>query len=200
MDEPRKSSRRRRGLLALLMAGTAIISATGATMSLALFTDSVAAGSNTFSSGTVKIGINPTSTIVSMSNMMPGDAVTGPVVVTNSGQSMRYSITGLATNTDTKGLAALLVVTIKTADTVGGTTCTAWTGTTLNTLVTTVGYTETNLVGTGSSVHPNGGRVLASGSETLCFRVALPSTVTTGQSATTTMTFTFYAEQTANNP
>ena len=44
--------------------------------------------------------------------------------------------------------------------------------------------------------------VLASGAnETLCFRVTLPSgTGNPYQAATTTTTFTFDAEQTANNP
>ena len=63
--------RRRRGLLALLMAGTALISATGATMSLALFTDSASADANTFTTGTIHIGINPAATIL---NPPPNDA------------------------------------------------------------------------------------------------------------------------------
>ena len=36
--------------------------------------------------------------------------------------------------------------------------------------------------------------------EDLCFAWDLPGSTTTGQGATTTATFTFYAEQTANNP
>ena len=47
-----------------------------------------------------------------------------------------------------------------------------------------------------------GDRTLAAAAnETLCFRVTLPSgTGNAYQSATTTTTFTFDAEQTANNP
>lgn len=191
--------RRRRGLLALLMAGTALISATGATMSLALFTDSASAAANTFTTGTIHIGINPTATILAANPMMPGDTVNGSVVVTNTGTAqMRYAVSGSATNTDGKGLASQITLTIKTADTTGGTTCTAWTGTSLFTGV--VPYAEGNLIGTFAT-HPNGGRTLGAGLfETLCFRATLPQlTPNAYEGASTTMTFTFYAEQTANN-
>ena len=63
MDDTMKTRRRHgRSLLALAVAGTALISATGATMSLALFTDSASANGNIFSTGTVHIGINPAAT------------------------------------------------------------------------------------------------------------------------------------------
>jgi predicted ribosomally synthesized peptide with SipW-like signal peptide len=191
--------RRRRGLLALLMAGTALISATGATMSLALFTDSVSANANTFTTGTIHIGINPTATILSDVTMMPGDTVNGSVVITNTGTAqMRYAVSGSATNTDGKGLASQITLTIRQPDTAGGTTCTNFTGVQLFTGV--VPYAEGNLIGTFAT-HPNGGRTLGAGLfETLCFRAALPLlTPNAYEGASTTMTFTFYAEQTANN-
>ncbi|MGD0019146.1 MAG: TasA family protein [Candidatus Limnocylindrales bacterium] len=195
--------RRRRGLLALLMAGTALISATGATMSLALFTDSVANGANAFTTGTIHISIDkvaPTA-IITATAMMPGDTVNGQVVVTNTGTaSLRYAISGAATNADAKGLASAITITIRQPDVVGGNVCTAFTGVQLFTGV--VPYAEGPLVGTYTA-HPNGGRTLASAAfETLCFRATLPSTVTDPnlEGATTTMTFKFYAEQTANNP
>ncbi len=199
MESTKTHRRRRRGLLALLMAGTALISATGATMSLALFTDQAVANANTFTTGTIHIGITPTATILSDVTMMPGDTVNGSVVVTNTGSaSLRYAISGSASNLDTKGLASQITVTIKTADTVGGTTCTAFAGTTLFTGV--VPYVEGPLFGTYTA-HPNGGRTLAAAAfETLCFRATLPLNTAIGyEGATTTMTFTFYAEQTQNN-
>ena len=199
MDEKRKSNRRRRGLLALLMAGSALISVTGATMSLALFTDQVSANNNSFTTGTVHIGINPASVILQAPAMMPGDTVNGSVVVSNTGTAaMRYAISGSATN-PAGGLASQITVTIRQPDTAGGSTCTAFTGTQLFT--GTVPYTEGNLVGTFAS-HPNGGRTLAyNASETLCFRATLPSgTLNAYEGLSTVMTFTFYAEQTANNP
>lgn len=197
----RTHHRRRRGLLALLMAGTAIISATGATMSLALFTDSASANANVFTTGTIHIGIAPAAAILTATTMMPGDTVNGSVVVSNTGTAqLRYAISGAATNTDTKGLASQITITIKTVDSSGPGPCSAFNGTT--TLFTgVVPYAEGPLFGTYTA-HPNGGRVLnAAANETLCFRATLPLlTANTYEGATTTETFTFYAEQTANNP
>jgi predicted ribosomally synthesized peptide with SipW-like signal peptide len=196
----RTHRRRRRILLPLLMAGSALITAAGATFSLALFTDSASASANSFTTGTIHIGINPAATILSAPAMMPGDVVNGSVVVSNTGTAqLRYAISGSATNTDTKGLASQINIQIKTADTAGGNTCTAFTGTSL--FNGTVPYAEGALFA-NYAVHPNGGRVLDAGlGETLCFRATLPSTTPGAfEGATTTMTFTFYAEQTANNP
>ena len=198
MDDNR-DHHRRRALLALLMAGTALISATGATMSLAIFTDSASANANVFTTGTIHIGINPATAILTATTMMPGDTVNGSVVVTNTGTAqLRYAISGVATNLDGKGLAAAITISIKTADTVGGTTCSAWSGTSLFTGF--VPTTEGPLFGTYTA-HPNGGRTLnAAASETLCFRATLPlATANAAEGAPTTETFTFYAEQTANN-
>lgn len=197
-------TRRRRALLALLMAATTVISTVGATMSLALFTSSVAAANNSFTTGTIVIGVNPASTIVSSGAMMPGDSVPagtpGQVVtVSNTGTAQfRYSITGIATLAP---LASVLVVTIKQPDGNAGSSCTLFNGTTLNT-VTTVGTTTTNLVGDPTAGAQAGDRTLNAGSnETLCFKVSLPiGTGNTYQGVSTTITFTFIAEQTANNP
>ena len=197
----RTHHRRRRGLLALLMAGTAIISATGATMSLALFTDSASANANVFTTGTIHIGIAPAAAILTATTMMPGDTVNGSVVVSNTGTAqLRYAISGSATNpAPAVGLASQITVTIKTVDSSGPGPCIAFNGTTLFTGV--VPYVEGPLFGTYTA-HPNGGRVLnAAANETLCFRATLPLlTANTYEGATTTETFTFYAEQTANNP
>jgi hypothetical protein len=196
----KRNRRRRRALLALLMAGTALITTTGATLSLALFTDSAVAGANTFTTGTIHIGINPAATILSAPAMMPGDTVNGSVVVSNTGTaSLRYAVSGSATNLDTKGLASQITITVRQPDVPGGAVCTAFTGVQLFTGA--IPYVEGNMIGTFAT-HPNGGRTLAAGAnETLCFRATLPiGTAGTYEGATTTETFTFYAEQTANNP
>ena len=203
-ETPRRDRRRRRTLLALLMAGTALISATGATMSLALFTSSAVANANGFTTGTIIIGIAPVNTIFSSGVMMPGDAVPAgvpgqAVTVTNSGTGqLRYSIQGIAT---VAPLASALVITIKGPDGGGGNSCALFSGTTLNT-TTTVGIVSTNLVGNPLAGAQAGDRVLNCGSsETLCFKATLPtSTGDTVQGLTTNMTFTFSAEQTSNNP
>jgi hypothetical protein len=196
-DTSTRKNRRRRGLLALLIAGTAIISVAGAFSSLAVFTDSQAVDGNDFTTGTIDISVAPASALLSAGAMMPGDTVNGSAVVTNAGTAqLRYSITGIATNPDAKGLASQLTVTIRTL----GTSCAMFDGTQLYSGV--VGYATTNLVGDPTQGGQAGDRTLnAAANETLCFRATLPlGTGNTYQGATTTMTFTFDAEQTANNP
>ena len=204
-ERPRRETRRRRSLLALLFAGTALISVTGATMSLALFTSSASAAVNGFTAGTVVIGISPAATIFSSGMMMPGDSVPAgtpgqAVAVTNSGTAaLRYAITGVATNAP---LASQLVITVKQPDGNAGSSCTAFSGTTINNAgFTVVGTTATNIVGDPTQGAQTGDRTLAAGtSETLCFKVSLPiGTSNTYQGTTTNITFTFSAEQTANN-
>jgi len=203
-ERPRRESRRRRSLLALRFAGAALISVTGATMSLALFTSSASAAVSGFTAGTVVIGISPAATIFSSGMMMPGDSVPAgapgqAVTVTNSGTAaLRYAITGVATNAP---LASQLVITVKQPDGNAGSSCTAFSGTTINNAGFTVVGTTTNIVGDPTQGAQTGDRTLAAGtSETLCFKVSLPlATSNTYQGATTNITFTFSAEQTANN-
>jgi hypothetical protein len=192
-----RKNRRRRGLLALLIAGTAIISMVGAFSSLAVFTDSQAVDGNVFTTGTIDISVAPATALLTATTMMPGDTVNGSAVVTNAGTAqLRYSITGIATNPDAKGLASQLTITIREL----GTSCAAFDGTQLYSGV--VGYATTNLVGDPTQGGQSGDRTLnSSANETLCFRATLPlGTGNTYQGATTTMTFTFDAEQTANLP
>ena len=168
---------------------------------LALFTDTASVPSNAFTTGTVDISTSPTSALVTFSDMAPGDTTTQSLVVTNGGTlALRYAISGTATNTDSKGLKDQLVLTIKTIDvTTPATPCDNFDGTQLYTgdLDSTVG----KLVGDSAQGADTGDRPLAaSASETLCFRVNLPTaTGNAFQNATTTGTFTFDAEQTVNN-
>ncbi len=168
---------------------------------LALFTDTASVGSNTFTTGTVDIGTTPASALVTFSNMAPGDSTTQSLVVDNLGTlELRYAISGAATNADATGLKDQLVLTIKTIDvTVPATPCDDFDGTQLYTgdLDSTTG----KLVGDNATGGDPGDRTLAaSTNETLCFRVVLgTATDNAFQNATTTATFTFDAEQTANN-
>jgi spore coat-associated protein N len=169
---------------------------------IAVFTDSVSVGANTFTTGTIDLTTNPTTALVTYSNMAPGDAVTNSIVVTNNGSlDLRYAISSVATNTDSKALKDQLVLTIKTIDvTTPGTPCDNFDGTQQYTgdLDSTAG----KLVGDAAQGAQAGDRSLvAAAAETLCFRVSLPiGTGDTFQNATTTATFTFAAEQTKNNP
>ena len=166
---------------------------------LAVFTDTAAVGANAFATGSIDITTSPTTALVTYSNMMPGDTVTAPLTVTNVGAASRYAVSSTATNADAKGLKDQLVLTIKS----GVTTCTnagfAATGTSAYTgdLDAAAGL----VIGNATQGADAGDRALAAGaSETLCFQVSLPlATGNTFMTAASTATFTFSAEQTANN-
>lgn len=168
----------------------------------AIFTDAAPIGSNTFSTGTVDVSSSPASALISFSGMAPGDLTTQSLVVSNAGTlALRYAISSSATNADAKALKDQLTLTIRTVDvTTPATPCDNFDGTQLYTGDTD--STAGKLVGDNLQGAQAGDRTLAAaGSETLCFRVSLPSaTGNTFQNASSTATFTFDAEQTANNP
>ena len=134
--------------------------------------------------------------------MMPGDSVTDDVVVENDGTAqLRYAMSTASTNPDAKGLRDVLTLTVKTIDvTTPGVPCDNFDGTSV--LAATVLGATGAAFGNPAAGAQAGDRVLnAAANETLCFRVTLPSgTGNPYQSATTTTTFTFDAEQTASNP
>lgn len=188
-----------KSLLALAMT----VAALAAVTTSALFTETDTVGANSFATGSVDISTNPTTQIVyAASDMAPGDSETGQVSVGNDGSlEYRYAITS---TTDEDTLAAQLDMTIwAEADeaTVDG-NCDASPPTTklytTDDLGTTVGL---NVIGDPATGSQAGDRTLAAaGSEVLCFLVALPSsTGNSFESLTTTASFAFAAEQTANN-
>lgn len=196
-------NRKSKLLLTAVMLTAVVALATVGTF--ALFTNQEAAGANAFSTGSVDLATSPTSTVINLSGMVPGNTVTNPITVSNTGTaSLRYAVSSSATNPDTKALKDQLVLTVKTIDvTLPATPCDNFDGTQLYTgdLDSTAGRIvgdpapgQNGVAGTG------GDRVLASTiSETLCFRVHLPTeTGNAFQDATTTATFTFDAEQTTN--
>lgn len=173
---------------------------------LAVFTGSDTETDNAFATGTVIIDANDNdaaNALVQFSAMAPGDTVTDDLVVTNTGSlALRYAISSTSTNTDAKGLKDQLVLTIKTIDvTTPETPCDNFDGTQLYTGDLDKADNSGALVGSTTQGFQTGDRALAaSASETLCFRVELPTaTGNTHQNAATTATFTFSAEQTVNN-
>lgn len=132
--------------------------------------------------------------------MKPGDNVTNSITVTNSGGSqLRYAISSSATNADGKGLKDQLVLTIKTVDaTLPATPCDDFDGTVLYSgdLDSTAG----KLVGDNAQGFQAGDRTLSLRRARSCASgPACRWPGTPFQSASTTGTFTFDAEQTANN-
>jgi spore coat-associated protein N len=188
----------RKLLVLILVAG---VLAGFASVGSALFTSTASIAANSFSTGTVAISTNPMTAAVTFSNMAPADQVTAPIVVSNDGTlDLRYAITASATNTDTLSLMSQLVLTIKS----DVTTCTnggfSTDGTSIYSgpLGSVAGL---KIVGDKATGAQTGDRTLApSANETLCFNVELPTnTGNLYQGAATTATFTFDAEQTANN-
>jgi hypothetical protein len=187
--EIRRRRARRRGIVALLGAVSLLTIGAGS-MSLAQFT---ANDSSTwaFTAGTIDISSTP-AVLTAVSGMMPGDNATQALTVTNLGSGdLRYAISVAATNP----LGTALQLTIKQQD--GGGGCAAFTG------ASVLAATTLNGAAVGSSTQgaDPGDRVLLAGAnEVLCLRVSLP--LTTGnasQGASSAATFTFAAEQTANN-
>ena len=185
----------------------------------AVFTDASGVTGNTFTTGNVDISAAPASAAVTLTNMAPGDVVTAPITVTNSGGlAVRYSVTSVTTE---DVLAAQLDLTVKS----GVASCTTAGFGASGTVVYATGnlgsMAGTNIVGNPASGAQAGDRYLSSATEVvdadgtfpagagadaptneaLCFQVSLPlSTGNTYQSLTTTATFTFDGEQRRNNP
>ena len=198
----RGTRRARRRLLILPAAALALISIGAGQLSLALFTDQETVA-GTFSTGSIDLdGTAIAGLTLTTSAMMPGDAVTDDVLISNVGTvQLRYSLSSASTNVDTKALRNVLTLTVKTIDvTTPGTPCNDFDGTSV--LAATVLGASTAGFGSSTPGAQAGDRNLgAATSETLCFRVSLPSgTGNAYQGAATTTTFTFDAEQTANNP
>ncbi|MCJ7509917.1 MAG: CalY family protein [Dehalococcoidia bacterium] len=192
-------------LLVLLITG--VVAASLGVASNAIWTDSQNVDANVFSTGSIDISTNPTTQLVTYTSppMAPGDKVTSPITVTNAGSlQLRYAVT--STTTGDALLAAQLDMTIwdEAAEGDGGETCTSTPpGTKLygpaDLGATTPGI---NVIGNPAQGAQGGERTLAPSPayEVLCFQVELPSgTANSFQSKTTTATFAFAAEQTANN-
>jgi len=189
--------------IALTAAVSALFAAGLAQGALAVLTSQATVGSNAFTTGSISISTDhPSTAVVTLTGMLPGDSVgANPLVVTNDGASqLRYAISSVATNADSKGLKDALTLTIKTIDvTTPATPCDNFDGAQLYTgdLDSTAG----KLVGDNAQGAQAGDRVLnASASETLCFKVLLPAAASGPTLAATTATFTFDAEQTSSNP
>ena len=83
MDRPHPTrlgrQTRRLLIIATIASSTAMVGAGAYT--LALFTDSATSGGNAFAVGTVTIGVSPTSALITLSGMLPGDSTTGTLTV-----------------------------------------------------------------------------------------------------------------------
>lgn len=180
--------------------------ALGTMFSGALFTDQET-DSSTFTTGTIVLDATKIAALdLTSSTMMPGDTKTSSVAIENDGTAqLRYAVSQTSTNADTKALRDSLLLVIKTEDTgagafgTDGDYCDDSNGTTVRASAA-IGASG-NLVGNPAQGSHSGDRTLNAGaSEVLCFYVSLDiSAPNSSQGAATTTTFTFDAEQTANN-
>ena len=187
-ETARTRRRRRRGLLAALL-GLTVLTLGAGVFSLAIFTDT-AASSGSFTSGTIDITSSP-AVAFTVSSMLPGDSNTQALTIANAGSAQfRYAMTTTATT----ALGTSLQLAVKTL----GTSCATFDGTDVVTATTLNGAA----IGSNATGPQAGDRVLnAATNEVLCFRVSLPiGTLNPLQGLTSAVTFTFDAEQVANNP
>jgi len=198
--EDREHRDRRRRLIAA--GGLAALAFVGIGLSSALFSDTNTLGSNAFTSGSVILGTTPGSAVLSAGNMAPGDSVYGNVRVDNNGSlAFRYSVEASADNPDTKNLRSQLLISAYSGVTpvncaAGDVSAGSLLGgpTNLNSVVNLIGDSTTG-------ADPGDRNLIAGANENLCFKVALPlATGNAYQSATSTITLTFNAEQVKNNP
>jgi predicted ribosomally synthesized peptide with SipW-like signal peptide len=184
---PSRGGRRRRTLLALLVVSSLAAVGAGAA-SLAYFTDTTQATSGSWTTGTIKLGVTP-STAWTATAVMPGDAGSQTIKVDNTGTGqLRYAVTTAITG-ETKGLASQMQLTIN-AGSCASPGASIYTGTLVGAKI-----------GDPTNGSQAGDRVLdALTTENLCFAWSFPiGSDNTFQGATATATFSFAAEQTAHN-
>jgi predicted ribosomally synthesized peptide with SipW-like signal peptide len=190
-DRTKRRRTRRRGIIALLTALAALTLGAGS-VSLAFFTDSDSS-TWSFTTGTIDIESNP-AVVTAVTGLMPGGTASDSLTISNAGTAtLRYAMSTVATN----ALGGQLTLTVRAEDAGGG--CAAFTGAVIVTAGTTLNGAA---IGSAAQGAQAGDRTLAGGaSEVLCFRVSLPmSTGNAFQGVSSVATFSFDAEQTANNP
>ena len=168
----------------------------------ALFTDTESVGSNSFATGTLDISASPASAVFDVSDMAPGDSTVDDILVTNGGSlALRYAVTSTTTENTLAGQLDLTIWDEVEESVVDG-TCDTTAPTTKLYSPADLGSTGgTDVVGDPTQGADSGDQALAaSGTQRLCFLVELPlSTGNSFQGLSSTATFAFQAEQTANN-
>jgi hypothetical protein len=175
--------------LALLGAAGGSLYAAGA------FSAKAGGAESTMVAGTVRLGATPAGASLTMSRMLPGDVVTKPLTVVNSGTlPLRYAVT--STTTEAR-FAAQLDMVVKTGVSNCSTAGFGADGTAVygpGDFGTPAGVPVVGDVATGAQP---GDRDVAPGvTEVLCVQVSLPATSDNSyQGRTTTSNLRFVAEQ-----
>ena len=184
--------RHRRRTVALIWLVAAALATGGLAMSLAVFARQTTVD-QTFSVGTISLGVAPAGTLITFNGMVPGNQVDGALTIQNDGTGdLRYAMTSVATDPDSKHLRDALQLLVERRTGCGGPV--------LEVLYD--GPIATASFGDPAAGSDPGDLTLGSGaSEVLCFRATLPlGADSLLQGATTTATLTFRAEQVSGNP
>lgn len=187
----------RKSLMLLVVTG---LVATFGLLASAYFTSTATVTNNTFTTGTLNLTASPASAALTLNTMAPGDKITAPITLTNSGTlDLYYAMTSTSTNLDNKGLAQQLTLAIKSGVSAcsnsgfGSSGTSIYSGALNNALF---GESEFDSVGWP---RPGDRLLAASAAEGLCFQVSLPlGSGNAYQGASTTTTLTFNAVQAAH--
>jgi hypothetical protein len=185
-----RRKKRRRALLAVLLSASILTLGSGA-FSLAVFSDSDSA-TGSWTTGEIILDVTPDTTF-SVPGIFPGDDGQQDITVTNAGTTgeLRYQMRSTASNTDLKGLAAQMNLMITDGTCAGPVGATLYSGSLDGAWFGDLGLGD----------DPTNPVLLAGASDVLCFAWSFPLGSGNGYAnATTDATFTFTAEQTANNP
>lgn len=187
---PARRRNRRRMLAALLLASSVATIGAGA-MSLAVFTDSKAS-SGSWTTGTVVLN-RDTAVLFNSGSILPGDSGSQDLTISNGGTAdLRWAMSSSSASTpNTKNLAAQLGFTV-TAGTCAAPGATLFSGT-----------LAAAAIGDTAQGAQAGDRTLTAGSsESLCLSWSFAKAFAdnTYQGVSDATTFTFAAEQVANNP
>jgi spore coat-associated protein N len=179
-------------MLVLAWLAAAVLAVSGLAMSLAVFARRTPID-ETFSVGTITLGVAPAATLITFTGMVPGNSVDGVLTIQNDGTGdLRYAMTAAATDEDAKHLRDVLRLKVERR--------TGCSGQVLEVLYD--GPIATAAFGDPQPGGNAGDRTLgSSASEALCFRATLPvGTDTELEGAATTATLSFQAEQVSGNP
>ena len=104
--------RGRHGVLVLAWLAILTLSVAAGSFSLAMFTDQ-APVDGAFSSGTITLGLQPATTLVTFAGMVPGDQVAAPLIISDTGTgALRYAMTSNASDLDGKHARDVLQLTV----------------------------------------------------------------------------------------
>ncbi len=201
---PADRARRRRLGAAAAIAALAFVGI-GQLASGALYTNTATASTNSFTTGTVNITATDPVAVLPAGNMAPGDTAFGPITVTNGGSlQYRYAVTASADNTDGKDLRSQLQVSVFALPAASCNAAGVATATPLGgpTAINAAAPASQAVFGDVAQGNQPGDQTMAAGAtQMLCVEANLPITTPNAfQGSSTTLTFNFAAEQTANNP